>query len=140
MAAVRSRQHAHARAFAAHAAKCVTKVAPGAELEARGEAHRFEVLCHHAVTPVQTRLRELQRLLAEVDQQKWLRGTHKQHMRGGVSVKWSWRKKGVCERGVCFDGSPSHSDDREKVLSKFIYLSCGCECMRFSSECLRGAR
>ena len=119
MAAVRTRQLAHASAGAAACVQARRQVARDAGLGARGEAHQIEDVRHHAVSPMQARLRELRRLLDEVDRQKGLRGTRKQHTCRGVAVNEGERTRGVGERGVCFGGAPSRLDDRDMWRRKF---------------------
>ena len=97
------------------------QVARDAGLGARGEAHQFEDVRHHTTTPLQDRLREHRRLLDEVDRKKGLRGTRKQHTRGGVAVKEGECTTGVGERGVYFGGAPSRLDYRETWRMMFTY-------------------
>lgn len=48
--------------------------------KARGKAHRIEVVRHQAATMVEVRQGDLEFLLVEVDRQKRLYCTRKQHM------------------------------------------------------------
>ena len=111
-AAACSRQHAHAHAGAAACAKVRCTLTRCAELEARGDAHRFEVVRLHAVTLVRARLRGHRTLLDEVGLQKRPSGTRKQHTRTSENVNGEERGKGSGKRGAVRERSPSQSVDR----------------------------